>query len=158
KIGTRNGSHRLRVAVPRSGHVVELTDEIQNIRQLHGALHTGVARQDLLDERRPRSRQSNDEDRCGTRIPTTRTRGKERGVEERSDARSSALEAFDVERSIQTPQLITPGIVRKRLSVLLTLLKRLSQREIQLCFVGTRTLVSREQPLHCSNLLIAESI
>ena len=62
----------------------QFLDDADDVRQFHRAFDRRMARQDLLDQRRPRTRQPHDEDRVGRRAPHAAARRKELGREQRT--------------------------------------------------------------------------
>src|SRR4029077_20259613 len=104
--------------------------ERDDVRQLHGAFDARVAGEDLLEQRGPRARQADDEDRSATRIAAAGVRGKEFQIKEDADARAAALEAFDVEGGIEPAQRVAPRVVFEGPGVFLPVLERLAERKV----------------------------
>src|SRR6202035_450589 len=150
--------HGLGITIARGTEVVEQPDDIQDVRQLHGALDLRVAGEDLLQQRGSGARQADDEDRRGTGITGVAVRGKECRIKEAADARAAALEAVDVERRIEAAQLVTAGVVGEGLRVAAPLLAGPAEREIHLRLVAAIALVCRQQLLHRGDLRIAEGV
>src|SRR5215469_6898030 len=106
EFGEPRGRHTtqcLRVAVAVRSERIELAGEDEDVGQLHGALDLRVAGEDLLDERRARARESDDDDGCPARIATAGALREEAAVEESADAGAARLEAPDVESRVEAP-------------------------------------------------------
>ena len=109
----------------------------------------GVARQDLLDQRRAGARQADDEDRIGRLRSRGRARAaknsrREHGVERRTwSVVSSASYGTASWRSA-----VALGVVVEGLRVLRRVLERLAEREVEVEAVLGREVVARKLGAH----------
>jgi hypothetical protein len=91
-----------------------------------------VAGEDLLDQRRARPGQADDEDRGRARIAAAGMPGEERSIEEGADSCGASLEVLDVEGRVEAPQRVATGVVGEGLRVLPPLLEGPTECEVQL--------------------------
>src|SRR5215472_18786634 len=99
-----------------------------------------MAGEDLLDERRARARESDDEDRCPARIAAASALREEAAVEKSADASAARLEAPAVESRVEAAQSVAARVVREGLAILPALLERPAHGEMQLCHLASRAL------------------
>src|SRR5262249_23045773 len=139
----------------------EPAHEVEDVRQLHRAIHLRVTGEDLLDERRAGARQADDEDRRTARVAATGLPGEESRAEERADPRGAPLEVLDVEGGVTATLRVPPCIGRVCLPVPAPLLERLAQRKMKLRIARTNasgSLPIRAEPLHGGDLGVVEGI
>jgi len=124
---------------------LQVAHQPQDVGQLHGAFHEGVARQELLEQCRAGTRQPDDEDRVPCRQARVRVRGEELpGEELRGAAHVVGVRrgAVGVEAA---PQRIAGGVVGERFLVGRLVLERLAEGELEVQPVLVREIAAGER-------------
>ncbi len=141
--------------------MIEFAHDRHEIRQLHRALHLRVARENLLDERGARARQSDDEDRRGIGTAGTGMALQEVGVEAPRHPPRLVLECDRIEVERPPPRRVARGIVAERPRPLASLFVRAAERELELGRIGRRRRgrpLGRRERLHRRDLGVGEPV
>ena len=132
----------------RSWPIGDVARDLRQLRQLHRALDQGVARQDLLEQRRAGPRQADDEDWVGGLGAGTGALGEELArahLHALLDVGGRGLRIVGMELQAQR---VAACIVRERLLVQRPVLERLAERELEVqprVAVEVRALEQRAQ-------------
>ena len=103
--------------------------EVEDIVQFHGAVHLRVRRQDLLQQRRARARQADDEDGVRSVEPQARLARKELRRADFDLAVHAHLQVFRAVAALRVLQRIAAGVVPERAPVPAAVLPGLAESE-----------------------------
>ena len=146
---------RLGAATQRAGHRDDL-------RQFHGAFNRGMARENLFEQGRTGTRQTDDEDRIGRWVAAARAFGEELARVDLlrfCDPRAGVAGA--VGHGLQA-QGVAGSVMRKRIGVVRAIFERFAEREIEMeamlrgKLIGGK-IVARELRAHRRDLVVAEA-
>ncbi len=138
--------------------MVELADDRQHVRQLEGALDAGMAGENLLDQGRARTGQTDDEDRRRIGNPRSGPIREERGIEAVAHTARLVLEFFDAERRDAPAPGIADAVMLERLRISRLVFERPPERKVQLRLVRVVAPIARIKRPHRRDFGIAEHV
>src|SRR5262249_33673758 len=135
----------------------QITRDGRDIGQLHRAFDGGVAREDLLEERRARARHAEDENGILVRRSPAAALGEKFTREDLARTFNPPAGALGIERLVGGAQAIAFRVVTEGVRVLPGVLERLAEREVHLLEVVATELAGRDLRTHRLHVARAEA-
>ena len=117
-----------------------------------------MARKDLLDQRRTRTRHADDEDRVWRHMPLPRARFPKWRGELRRDLIDLCAYALRIIIQLRTAQRVALGIMRKGGGMIRALFACLTQRKMQVKRILCRQSGRRQRGIHRRNIVVRKLV
>ncbi len=136
----------------------QAADELLHVGQLLGALDLRVRGQDLLEERRARARQPDDENRVGARIPVAGAGGEELARADLDLVFGVALDELGAVAAFGALERIAEPVLLEGRGELARIFQRLAERKVQVVAIDEPGGRGRDRTAHARQLLAREAV